>query len=303
MPIPAAGTPNLSPTLYPGDFTGSLNGLAIGSGTPYEIAILTGWKTMKAAPLGGISTSSGTLPAPKGTTNGTWPVQYYMGAREVGITFNVMSTATTTFQQALANLEGATQPGADGSLTLQIDGVTTTLIGTVPDRDEVTDLAYQFGWSTVPVSFIGFDPRRLASAQSGSTFLPSSTGGLTLAMAFPITFSATQVTGALQLTNTGTCNGPLTFTITGPCTGPSITHRQTGLTLAFSSSFSVATGDTLVIDCEAQTALYNGQVSRNAFITQRGWPIFQPGANTYAFGSTTYNGSAQLAVSATPAYL
>lgn len=305
MPIPVAPQPGQPVTINPGDWTGSLNGLAIGTGTPYEIAILTGWKTMKSLPLGGMSTGSGTLPAPKGTTNGAWPADYWMGAREVAITFNVMSTASTTFAEALALLEATTQPSGGGTdhLTLTLDGVTTTLYGRIADRDETTDLAYQFGWSTVPIMFTGFDPRRLAAALTGLTKLPSSIGGLTFPAQFPIQFTASQVTGEIDLTNTGNANGPLSLTVTGPCAGPIIAHRESGLTLAFSSALVIAAGDTLVIDCEAQTALYNGGPSRNAFIIQRGWPTFLPGSNTYSFNAATYNSTAQLAVVASPAYL
>lgn len=305
MPIPTGGGTTPPVVTFPGDWTGTLNGLAFGPGTPYEISVLTGWKTMKASPLGGMSSGGGSLPAPKGYTNGTWPVDYWMGAREVNLTFQVTPTPTMTFQQAMTALELATQPRGSGTdtLSLQLDGVTTTVTGAIDSRDPMTDFAYQFGHPVVTVSMMCFDPRRLASAMSGSTNLPASSGGLTFAATFPVTFNATQVTGALNMTNPGTTNGPLTLTITGPCTGPVITHQQTGATLAFSSSLVIATGDTLVIDCDNQTALYNGTVSRNAFISQRGWPAFVPGANTFAFNAAAFNASALVSATAYPAYI
>jgi phage-related protein len=62
-------------------------------------------------------------------------------------------------------------------------------------------------------------------------------------------------------------------------------------------------GDSLTIDCEAQTALYNGQASRSMYLMNRGWMGFAPGVNTFSFNAAAYNSSALLTVSAQPAYI
>lgn len=307
MPIPGgAGSPIHVTSPVPGDFSGSINGLAFGPGTPYNVVSLSGWKSQKSSPLGGMSSGvSSLLPSPKGFDNGAWPVAYWSGPREVGLTFNVVATSAVSFQAAMAALEAATLPTGSGTATLsiQLDGVTTTVSGAVPSREPATDFAYQFGLSVVPITFVAEDPRRMAANVMGVSSLPSTTGGLTVPFTVPFQINSTLVSGVVSLTNTGNTTGPLSFTISGPCTGPSITHRQTGLVLAFSSGFTVNSGDTLAIDAEAQTVLYNGQASRSAFVTNRGWPQFVPGANTYAFTAASYSPTASLSVTATPAYL
>lgn len=309
MPIPLP--PPLPPApvgINPGDWTGSLNGLAFGPGTPYMVEAVDGWRSMSALALGGITSgSASTMPPPKGQSNGSWSVPFWMPKREVTLMFSLEQSQTTgqSWASVVQAFEAATQPNGAGvgTLSLQQDGLLTSVTGVVEDRGISTDFAYQFGSAKGPVKFLAFDPRRLAASLSASTLLPTSTGGLTWPVTWPISWPATQVTGVMSLINLGTATGPLTFTITGPCTGPTITQQETGLTLAFSPSLVINAGDTLVIDCEAQTALYNGQASRSGYLINRGWMGFAKGVNTFSFNAAAYNSSAALTVSAAPAYI
>lgn len=145
------------------------------------------------------------------------------------------------------------------------------------------------------------DPRKFTTAVTGNTILPSVTGGLTLPLVLPFTLGTTVTSGQVSLSNPGTATGPVVLRFDGPLTGPQVTHIGSGLQLVFSSSLTLAAGEWLNVDMEAQTALANGQASRNAFVQSRGWSGFEPGSNQWAF--TAVSGSGRLTVTATPSWL
>ena len=297
-------------TIQAGDWMGTLNGLNIGLGSPFLIAGLHGWRTNTALPLGGASTGSSQLPAPKPFANGSWAVPYYMPSREVTLLLDIVATSVTSFGDAVAQLEAATVPqgAALPALTLQLDGQPTTVYGTFTSRDIPTEFEYQFGLSRATLVMTCPDPRRFftdASA-SGFTNLPTASGGVTWPVTFPLTWSGVTSSGNITLNNPGNTAGPISMNIYGPVSAPFVTHTDANgvlSQLAFSSALNIAAGDHVTIDCEARTVLYNGQASRNGMLTSRGWFQFTPGDNRIAFGAYTYNASAGLQVSATPAWI
>jgi hypothetical protein len=284
-----------------GDFSGFLNGLQFGLGTAYTTVGVTGWLDMAAAPLGG-----GGSVSPKATVNGSWYLPYFAPSRTVSIQLKILQT-TSNFQPALDALSAATEPDAGAgpiAVTLQVGGVSTTAYGVVTARAIPTTLDYLAGYTTAQVDIFCFDPRRFGAALTSTLSLPMATGGLVVPFSVPVTLTTTQTTGVVTLTNAGKVAGPVTMRINGPISAPTITHQQSGSSLVFSSAAVVNAGDWLAIDCEAKTVLYNGQASRNGWLQTRGWFGFQPGANTIAFTTGgAYNSSAQLQVTATPAWL
>lgn len=152
------------------------------------------------------------------------------------------------------------------------------------------------------IQLVAPDPRRFGPDVTASTALPSTTGGLTVPFTVPFTISATTVTGQIALTNPGTVNGPVSLRISGPVTGPIVTHVASGRSLVFSSSITLGAGEWLDVDAEAMSVLANGQSSRNGWVTSRGWPLFEPGANTYAFTAASFSAGALLTVTGTPAW-
>jgi hypothetical protein len=146
------------------------------------------------------------------------------------------------------------------------------------------------------------DWRKFGADVSGSTFLPSSSGGLTIPFTIPFTINAVQVSGQVSLVNPGNDTGPVKLRIDGPCQGPVITHVGSGLALVFSSSLVLGAGEWLDIDMEAQTVLANGQSSRSGYVTSRGWSGFEPGSNTWSFTAQGYDPASKLTVTGTPAW-
>lgn len=288
---------------YTGDWTGTLNGLPIGTGTPYAIAALDGWKSQTSAPLGGLGRIT-----PRQTTNGAFLTPMTASERVITMTIEINSTATA-FAAAVAALEAVTVPGVITTtpLTLQLDGIQTTSNVFVTERQTVTDLSYQMaasagGVARVMLKFESLEVRRFGAALQASTGLPLSTGGLTWPATWPIEWNSTIISGQISLTNPGNATGPVLIQINGPVTSPTLSHVQSGLTVAF-NGLTVNDGDFLMVDMENRVASYNGQSSRNSSISSRGWFGFIPGVNTFAFGAPTYSGMPNITVTATPAWI
>jgi len=141
-------------------------------------------------------------------------------------------------------------------------------------------------------------PRRYSvSLQTSSTGLPTTTGGLTFPITFPIAFSATTVAGQINATNTGSMDTRPVLTITGPVSAPTVAGLYPdGTVKQLIYSQDLQSGDVLVIDTDTHTATLNGNVSRRRFLTvPSGWPTIPAGASViYQFQSGTYNASALL---------
>lgn len=155
-------------------------------------------------------------------------------------------------------------------------------------------------WSA---QMVAVDPRRFSTPLTASTGLPSSSGGLTIPFTIPFTIDAVTVTGRCSLTNPGIVTGPVVLRIeqTGPdpLVGPAVVHESSGRALVFQSSLSLAAGEWIDVDMEAQTVLANGTASRNAFVVRREWSGFDPGVNEWSFAAVS--GTGLLTVTATPA--
>jgi hypothetical protein len=154
-----------------------------------------------------------------------------------------------------------------------------------------------FDWS---IQVVALDPRKLGAPLTGSTGLPSSSGGFTFPHTFPFAINSTVVSGQVNLTNPGNETGPVTLRIDGPVVGPIVTHVGSGLRLVFSASLTLGVGEFLTVDMEGHKALAQGQVTRSNWITKREWSGFEPGGNTWAFTAASGT-TGQLTVVATPA--
>lgn len=156
-----------------------------------------------------------------------------------------------------------------------------------------------FTWS---VQVVALDSRMFGSTLSGSTFLPSSTGGLQWADQWAQDWPAVTNSGTVSLTNPGNETGPVVLRIDGPATGPQITHVGSASALVFSSSLVLGVGEWLTVDMEKHTTMANDQASRNGYVTSRGWSGFDPGVNVWSLASTAYNALTKLTVTGTIAY-
>jgi hypothetical protein len=232
--------------------------------------------------------------------SGGWRSAGYSGARSVAASGKIFAPDGAALSAAFDRLNDAIPAGVDRTLTVS-DAAGTRWV-TVQQSDDVIPewLMPNIGAWSLQVS--STDWRKFGQSVTGSTKLPSTTGGLTVPFTVPFAINATTVTGQVSLTNPGNESGPVVLRIDGPCTGPVVTHVSTGTALVFSSSLVLQAGEYLLIDMDARTALANGQANRAGYITSRGWSAFDPGGNTWAFSAAQYNANSQLTVTAVPSW-
>lgn len=230
---------------------------------------------------------------------GVWTSPRNLAGRTITLNGRVEAPSPDALQVALDELNAAVSL-SDFVTTITRGSTTRSAITCRQDEVLISDQTDTVAdWS---VQLLASDPRKFTTALSATTHLPSTTGGLVVPLVVPVVVSSTTVSGTITLTNPGNATGAVSITVNGPSLGPSITHVTSGLTVAFDASLVIEAGQTLVVDMESQTALINGQVSRNAYITQRGWSGFLPGVNLWSFTSSSYDPATTFVVSATPAW-
>jgi len=204
--------------------------------------------------------------------HGTWASPVYLGSRPLTLTGTVTAPDRATLDDALERLRTA---AALGDTTLVVYEQTEAKQATVRRSGKPLFAYLTDRIATYSVLLTAADPRRYSTVlQTGTTALPSTTGGLTFPITFPVTFSATPVVSALYADGT---------------------VRQ----LIY--SLDLGAGDVLVIDTDARTVILNGVTSRRRFMTvSGGWPTIPAAVNgtpttvAYQFQSSTYNASAML---------
>ena len=243
---------------------------------------------------------SGTLaPVQKPRHDGAWGGVSYRKPRSIVISGACVAPTADLASDALDRLSAAVAL-SDTVLTVSESG--RQRWANVRRDGEVLPVWMGSTAFTFSAQVAALDPRKFGSPVTASTALPSTTGGLTVPFTVPFTISAMTVTGQIALTNPGTVNGPVALRIAGPVTGPIVTHVASGRSLVFSSSITLGAGEWLDVDAEAMSVLANGQSSRNGWVTSRGWPLFEPGSNIYAFTAATFSAGALLTVTGTPAW-
>lgn len=192
--------------------------------------------------------------------DGAWDADNYYAGRLLTIGGLIDAPDTATRDAALTRL-GQAVP-ARGRL------VSFTVNETVPKQVSVrrsgrlqmapvTDRVAQFN-----ISLLAPDPRKYApglSAMSGS--LGATASGAALPLVLPMALPGYDVGGAyFDVTNDGTYETPPLIRIVGPGSQLGIANLTTKQSLTY--SFDLASGDALVIDVGAGTALLNGTAYR-----------------------------------------
>lgn len=236
--------------------------------------------------------------------HGAWASPVYLGSRPITLAGTVTAPDRVTLEDALERLRTA---AALGDTTLVVYELTGSKQATVrrsgkPLMAYVTDRI-----ATYSVLVTAADPRRYGTTlQTGTTGLPSRTGGLTLPATMPMTLSATTVSGVISAVNTGTFETRPVLTISGPVTAPTVfALYPDGTVRQLLYSQDLQTGDVLTIDTDAHTVTLNGSVSRRRFMTVlSGWPSIPAGGSVnYQFKSTATNATATLTATWRSAWL
>lgn len=156
------------------------------------------------------------------------------------------------------------------------------------------DAELTFDWS---MQLKAPDPRKYADTETVVTLTPptGAVGGVPFPTTFPATFTTTGLsTSTTTLTNAGTIATRPTVILAGPLADPQIANTTTGRSLAF-TGLNIAAGDTVVVDFDRRTALYNGTASRTNYLAAgAAWWDLAPGGNDIAFTAGGGNGTAEI---------
>lgn len=228
--------------------------------------------------------------------HGSWQGPSYLTERVLTLTGSIAAASPAALEDAVEQLLAA------DSLT----DTTLTVWETVPKqvtcRRSGKPLVQRQGPIDADFSLLmtAGDPRRYAvGLQSGITMLASTTGGLTLPIALPVTFNAVTVAGQVDAFNSGRFETRPRIIIDGPVSQPSVLAQQPdGSVLPMTYSQDLGAGDRLVIDVAAKSVVLNAAVSRRRFLSlPLGWPGIPPqSVVSFRFTAAAYNATAQLTV-------
>lgn len=224
----------------------------------------------------------------RASDHGAWASPAYYAPRTIELEGSLIASSWAGASEALDRLWGAV-PLSDLDWLYVAEGSRTLCALVRQDGDPLNER--RGGWARFSLSLEAPDPRRYDTNETtASTSLPSTSGGMALPLALPLTIGATIVAGVLSVTNDGNMGTRPTFTVTGPvAAGATITHRGTGKVLRIPDG--VPTGRTLTIDTDRRRALLDGTAAR---VVTGSWFEYAPGVNEVAFSAPTYNSGALL---------
>lgn len=144
---------------------------------------------------------------------------------------------------------------------------------------------------------------------SGSSFLPSTSGGMTFPYCFEepgVSLSSWKwseniVSGSVVLSNVGTAPSPVTIRIDGPVVNPQVLHVGSGHIMAFNMYLGI--GHYATINGFTHEILIDGTDPARGRVTRRGWSQAEVGSNIWSFSAAEYSPTARMTVSFYPAYL
>jgi hypothetical protein len=172
----------------------------------------------------------------------------------------------------------------------------------VRSRDITIDPDYSYGKAYAKVVMLCPDPRIYDNAvQTGVVSTPAQGTGRVYNRTYNLTYIGSGSGNTVTCTNSGTYPTVPTFTITGPCTNPVIVNSTTGQKLAFTTTLSSA--DTLVVNPDLRTVLYNGSAARNLLTTDSSWFYLPVGSTNIGFVAGASSVGASLTVQFNNAYL
>lgn len=273
------------------NYTATLNGLTIGSGTIYE---WTAWPSGLGTP--DIRAQDTSRPRRHGVT----AADDLLGART--ITFEIQIKGTLpVLEAALANLNVAFSPSAaDTWLNLRVTGTPSEYALLGRPRGVEWDLSrrFTFGLADARCTFVATDPIKYGAAVTTTIGLPSGTAGLLFPASASFVFGA-QTGGEATVTNTGPTPVDWTAVITGPLTTPRL--EMVSLNRRVSFDIAVGSGETLVLDSKTGSALLNGTTPRTSTMLpgSRWWQL-PVGSSTIRLRAAS--GSGDVTITHRPGY-
>ena len=268
-------------------------GVLLGTGTPYGWQKLEGWLELPGARMAN---------SPRPSRHGTYAGQLLADERVITYEF-VMHSAYSAFAPAVDVLRQATaleEAPDEEPLVIQLSGTSWQSMVRCTRRALPVERTYAAQAAPGAIQWVATDPLLYSpgAALSASTGLPqASGGGLTFPLVFPLLFGAGSSGGEMAVVNTGTVTSWPTWTITGPVTGPTITNVDTGESLSFDPTFTVASGQTMTIDADSRTVTVGGINRRDRLFTAQWFGLRRGVSTRIRFDSAgAYDPAAQLTV-------
>jgi hypothetical protein len=263
--------------------------LTTGAEQPYRITALDGWESR---------------PAPRyektarARAHGAHPSPIWSDERLVTVEgFTHDEAARDALLHALqAAARYSADPDDAHPLTVALAGRTLTAAAQVLRFDPVLTRGEwgigRFGWV---IQWRCPDPLRYGPARVATTGLPTSGGGLTYPLTYPLGYGELGDPGQVALTNEGTADAPIVFDVTGPLEhGFDLSAGGQRITYPL----PVPAGQTVTVDTGAGTALVEGTSSRRAALTAADW-LHVPAGTALTVQFTSLGGAYDPAASLT----
>jgi Phage tail protein len=278
------------------------NGTVLGNQTGVELTGITGLLDMP--PLRQADAS-------RGQRDGSIPGLNFVGARSVGINYQITMVANNTTAEAKRALASAAHQNVSDPATVCMSGGdylrqyagigTTKPVSAVqvqlvnrplplmffgrPDK-YATNIDMNFSYGQINIASEWACPDGLlydVTVATGTCGLPNPVAGFVFPAVFPAVFGSS-TGGSFSLTNAGSYPANPLFVISGPCTRPTIYNLTTGQQIRLNITLGV--GDTLMIDVQSGVVTLNGQVNRNNTLDMSS-VLFQivPGTASIGFGT------------------
>lgn len=259
------------------DYAFTYQGLSFGNGTQMQLEKAVGLEDLPPVKVGDVQRSQ---------KPGSFAGVDYPDPRVIGIDLLIFDGATPirTLLESLKAVTITVEGQTLLPLVFQVPGNTSRRVYVRPRRRLIPiDLDYSFRKAHAALEFLAVDPRIYDDTLTAlSTTLPSGSAGLTFNATADFSFGGAVTGGFVTAINLGNYRAPWTATIPGPVTNPSIQHVGLGVALNFTGT--VNTGESLVIDSDAQTVLLNGTASRYSWLNPGSqWFEVLPGTNTINF--------------------
>ena len=277
------------------DYQVEFDGLLMGPGTPF---IFTNPK--------GFLDLSGTRASftPRARAHGGFTEPHFGGGAVLDLEFDISSENFATFTAAVLALEANTyQQPTTRPLWFQYPGhgLRTMQVQCLRRSIPTTGQYFEGYVPKAALQFYAPDPLKYAPTQTLTTGLPTSGGGLTYPLAYPLNYGAAGNPGRVVATNTGSADVSPVLTITVPIdsAGFQVTSVEDGLTVQFNGA--VGANDTFVIDTRTGISTLNGSTR---YVTFTSWPkIPANSSRTFAFGALgAYSSLAALSVAFAPGF-
>lgn len=257
-------------------------GVVDGTGVEWHVQTLSGWDSAEVrADL-----------TQREADHGAWLSPVYLGERPITVEGTIYAPDAPSLDTAIEQLLAA----------VSLTDTTLVVYETIPKQATVrrsgkpivtrtTDTV-----ATYSLMVTAGDPRRYSTTlNTGSTALPSTSGGLTPPVTPPLTMSAVTTAGEIAVVNEGTFPIRPLLTVSGPVTQPRIAVLYPDGTVAqLAYADTLNSGDQLVIDTDAHTAVLNGTASRRRYLSGQ-WPeIPARGSAAIQFRAASYSSAALL---------